>query len=91
MKAIPSSLRATNQRLLLERLLRDGIATRAELADRTGMSRPTAGKILDELLSAHVVETVASGVQDAERKLGRPAQPLRLNAKTRASPSSKLV
>jgi predicted NBD/HSP70 family sugar kinase len=82
MKAIPSSLRATNQRLLLERLLRDGTATRAELADRTGMSRPTAGKILDELLSAHVVEAVASTTDDAERKLGRPGQPLRLATKT---------
>ena len=82
MKAIPSSLRATNQRLLLERLLRDGIATRAELADRTGMSRPTAGKILDELLSAQVVQTVASGTEELQRKLGRPGQPLRLDAKT---------
>jgi predicted NBD/HSP70 family sugar kinase len=82
MKAIPSSLRATNQRLLLERLLRDGTATRAELADRTGMSRPTAGKILDELLGAHVVETVVSTADATERKLGRPGQPLRLATKT---------
>lgn len=82
MKAIPSSLRATNQRLLLERLLRDGVATRAELADRSGMSRPTAGKILDELLNAQVVETVSSTTEDSERKLGRPGQPLRLATKT---------
>ena len=73
-----------NQRLLLERLVRDGVATRAELADRTGMSRPTAGKILDELLKARVVENVvihAANTQ-AEARLGRPGQPLRLQSST---------
>lgn len=82
MKAIPSSLRAINQRLLLERLLRDGTATRAELADRTGMSRPTAGKILDELLQGNVVELVDAVTVDGARPLGRPGQPLRLQTKT---------
>lgn len=80
MKGIPSSLRVMNQRLLLERLLRDGVATRAELADRTGMSRPTAGKILDELLRARVVESVAAEAHVT--RLGRPGQPLRLQSTT---------
>lgn len=85
MKGIPSSLRVMNQRLLLERLLRDEVATRAELADRTGMSRPTAGKILDELLRARVIENVAVEVTEdpaTQTRLGRPGQPLRLQTNT---------
>jgi len=76
MRAIPASLRRTNQGALLDQLLRLEVATRAELAKATGMSQPTAGKIIDELLDAEVVETVDD--EGRERNVGRPGKLVRL-------------
>ncbi|HEY4103872.1 MAG TPA: ROK family transcriptional regulator [Polyangiaceae bacterium] len=78
MRAIPASLRLTNQRALVDELLRLGLATRADLAKITGMSQPTAGKIIDELLEAGVVETVEDEAR--ERNVGRPGKLVRLAA-----------
>lgn len=81
MRAVPKSLRLTNQARLVEQLLRRGIATRAELAKAGGMSQPTAGKIIDELASAGVVEEV-SGDGELSRgrpTVGRPGKQLRLS------------
>ncbi|HVJ22107.1 MAG TPA: ROK family protein, partial [Polyangiaceae bacterium] len=80
MPAVPSSLRALNQAQVLETLLGLGSASRAELAKATGLSQPTAGKIVDELLAAEVLEEVA----DAERggSVGRPGKKLRLATST---------
>ena len=65
----------TNQARLVEQLLRRGVATRAELAKAGGMSQPTAGKIIDELSSAGVVEelTGTNGVTRGRPTVGRPA------------------
>ena len=71
-----------NQRLLLERLARVGTATRAELADGTGMSRPTAGKIIDELLSARVLDERDGPDIEMPRRLGRPGRMLGFEGKT---------
>ncbi len=76
MRAIPASLRLTNQGALVDQLLRLGVATRAELAKATGMSQPTAGKIIDELLDAQVVEAVDD--DSRERNVGRPGKLVRL-------------
>ena len=76
MRAIPASLRLTNQGALVDQLLRLGVATRAELAKATGMSQPTSGKIIDELLEAKIVETVDDEVR--ERNVGRPGKHVRL-------------
>src|SRR5258705_10972758 len=83
MRAVPKSLRLTNQARLVEQLLRRGVATRAELAKAGGMSQPTAGKIIDELSSAGVVEEL-SGVNEASRgspSVGRPGKQPRLSQK----------
>ena len=47
MPAVPASLRLANQATILEQLLERKAASRAELAKATGMSKPTAGKIMD--------------------------------------------
>src|SRR3954469_15903857 len=81
MRAVPKSLRMTNQARLVEQLLRRGIATRAELAKAGGMSQPTAGKIIDELSSAGVAEEL-TGVNEVTRgrpPVGRPGKPTRLS------------
>jgi predicted NBD/HSP70 family sugar kinase len=71
----------TNQQRLVEQLLRRGISTRAELAKAGGMSQPTAGKIIDELSSAGVVEELSTedGVARARPTVGRPGKQLRLS------------
>src|SRR5688572_9861208 len=81
MRAVPKSLRMTNQQRLVEQLLRRGISTRAELAKAGGMSQPTAGKIIDELSSAGVVEELSTenGVARARPTVGRPGKQLRLS------------
>ncbi len=71
-RVLPSSLRLANQRRLLERLLVVGAASRAELADATGMSRPTAGKIVDDLVAAEVVEEVETELEPG--RIGRPGR-----------------
>src|SRR4051812_8915636 len=76
MRAIPASLRLTNQGAIVDQLLRLGVATRAELAKATGMSQPTAGKIIDELLDVEVVEAVDDDAR--ERNVGRPGKLVRL-------------
>jgi predicted NBD/HSP70 family sugar kinase len=78
-----------NQRMLLWRLQRLGKASRAGLAKSLGMSQPTAGKIVDELLRLGIVEETDdagdSGKGLVERgfepmvRLGRPGRMLRLN------------
>ena len=73
-----------NQRALLGRLQRLGMASRAELAKSLGMSQPTAGKIVDALLAGGVFEEVAvapenGGTSQARLKVGRPARMIRLN------------
>src|SRR5450432_2982017 len=78
MRAIPATLRLTNQGALVDQLLRLELATRADLAKATGMSQPTAGKIIDELLEVGVVEAVDD--EGRERNVGRPGRRVRLAA-----------
>jgi predicted NBD/HSP70 family sugar kinase len=78
---VPSRMGQLNRRALLRRLQKLGVASRAELAKSLGMSQPTAGKIVDELISAEVLEeievAVASGAEPGSR--GRPGRNLQLN------------
>jgi predicted NBD/HSP70 family sugar kinase len=78
---IPSRMGQLNRRALLRRLQKLGIASRAELAKSLGMSQPTAGKIVDELIAADVLEEVdvaeTNGNEAGLR--GRPGRKLRLN------------
>lgn len=84
MRAIPSSLRLLNQRRVLEELLAVKAASRAELAARLGMSRPTAGKIIDELLETRVVEERQSEpiTDDVSHRSGRPGRTVFLEGRT---------
>lgn len=77
MPAIPASLRLANQATILEHLLGRKAATRADLAKATGMSKPTAGKIIDDMIRAGLVEEVK--IADGARLgVGRPGNHVRL-------------
>jgi predicted NBD/HSP70 family sugar kinase len=78
MPAVPASLRIANQATLLEQLLGRKAASRAELAKATGMSKPTAGKIIDDLVQAGVVEEIKT-VDGGRQSVGRPGKQLRLS------------
>jgi predicted NBD/HSP70 family sugar kinase len=68
-----------NQRAVLERLFREGPTTRAALAEATGMSRPTSGLIIEELLAARVIE---EGALATDGRPGRPGRSVMLERKT---------
>jgi predicted NBD/HSP70 family sugar kinase len=75
--AVPANLRLANQEALLGQLLGQKTASRAKLAKATGMSKPTTGKIIEDLIHAGVVEEI--DVLDAGRpSVGRPGKQLRL-------------
>jgi predicted NBD/HSP70 family sugar kinase len=86
--ALPASLRRTNQRTVISLLFRMGSASRADLAKAAGISQPTAGKIISELLQLGVLqEADASASAGKENhgannvpRLGRPGQLLQLDA-----------
>ena len=83
MPAVPASLRLANQATILEQLLERKAASRAELAKATGMSKPTTGKIIDDLVHAGVVEEIKI-VDGGRPSVGRPGKQLRLaNSKPR--------
>ena len=84
----PSRIGQLNRRALLRELQKWGVASRADLAKALGMSHPTSGKIVEELLALDVLEEVvsapATGPQahrDGREPVvyGRPAQGLQLN------------
>ena len=80
---VPSRMGQLNRRALLRQLQKLGVASRADLAKALGMSQPTAGKIVDELIEMDVLEEVVESGErngsDAESTLGRPGRRLRLN------------
>jgi len=81
MVIIPSKMGRHNKRALLDRLLRLGTASRAELAKSLGLSQPTAGKIADELLELGVFEETdddAGNGTPEHTRMGRPGRMLRL-------------
>lgn len=64
MPADPQDTRRANRNKILRSLITKGAATRAELARRTGMSRPTVSVIANELLASGVLtegQRVSSG------------------------------
>jgi predicted NBD/HSP70 family sugar kinase len=75
-----------NKRALLDRLQIVGTASRAGLAKAIGLSQPTAGKIVDQLIETGVIEEVelsesnpANGDSREAGKVGRPGRMHRLN------------
>ncbi len=84
MIVVPSRMGRLNKRTLLSHLRRMGTASRADLAKSLGLSQPTAGKIVDELLEMGVFEEVSTEpdsrrTENTPAKAGRPARMLRLN------------
>jgi len=77
-RALPSSLRRANERTLVGMLMRMGAASRAQLAKAAGISQPTCGKIIDELLALGVALEVDD---DSPREgAGRPGRMVQLDA-----------
>src|SRR5438445_546962 len=78
----PSRMGRLNKRALVDCLQIMGTASRASLAKSIGLSQPSAGKIVDQLIEKGVVEEV--DVPDSDEKgsvgkVGRPGRMLRLN------------
>ncbi|WP_350275008.1 ROK family transcriptional regulator [Kribbella sp. HUAS MG21] len=73
-------LRESNQERVLAVLRAQGELTRAQLTERTGLSRATLSSIVQDLLAADVLTETASG-GDGQRGRGRPVTVLTLNPK----------
>ena len=69
-----SNLRLANQRLILRHLQRNGGDSKAAIAESCHISKPTAGKIIDELLEAGVLQPCERHEEASEPALGRPSQ-----------------
>ena len=84
MIVVPSRMGRINKRALLARLQQIGVASRADLAKSLGLSQPTSGKIVDQLLELGVIEEFevpmwkAGATPAPVRRLGRPGRMLRL-------------
>jgi predicted NBD/HSP70 family sugar kinase len=72
-----------NKRALIRQLQKAGVSSRAGLARSLGMSQPTAGKIVDELLALKILEEVEmparNGHGPVSNRMGRPSRQLQLN------------
>jgi predicted NBD/HSP70 family sugar kinase len=84
--ATSSYLRRMHQRRIIETVARTGSVSRSSLARATGMSQPTVSRIVDQLLSDHILaesseESVptVNGTRKATAVLGRPTTQLELD------------
>ena len=78
---LPARMGLLNRRALVRQMEKAGVASRAGLARALGMSQPTAGKIVEELLAEKILEEVAApgDVPSVAAALGRPGRQLSLN------------
>ncbi len=77
---LPARMGLLNRRALIRQMAKAGVASRAGLARALGMSQPTAGKIVEELLAEKILEEVpAPGDTSSAAALGRPGRQLSLN------------
>lgn len=76
--AVPNDIRQINRRQILLSSLKLGATTRSALARATGLSQPTAGKIVDELEAEGVLQSYTPA-EAAVLRPGRPGQTLRLD------------
>jgi predicted NBD/HSP70 family sugar kinase len=84
--ATSSYLRRMHQRRIIESVARSGSVSRSDLARATGMSQPTVSRIVDQLLSRHILaesEEEASLPDNGSAKVtavvGRPSTRLELD------------
>jgi len=68
-----------NRRELVGRLQALGTASRTALAKSLGLSQPTAGRIVDQLLDQGIVEEIDTAPEPGAAQAGRPPQLLRLD------------
>ena len=68
-----------NKRAVLSRLHALGAASRAQLAKSLGLSQPTTGRIVDELIRAGLLREFDSDRAQGGVSLGRPGRSLRLD------------
>jgi predicted NBD/HSP70 family sugar kinase len=91
-----SHLRQINQRKVIRAMLRLSAASRTQLAREAGLSQPTVGRIVDELLESSILSEVEVGDQPSPPspdeagqngqptpQLGRPSQALQLDRRRR--------
>lgn len=92
MTLFPAKMGRLNKRALLGQLQKSGRTSRAALAKSLGLSQPTVGKIVDELLALGVLEEVESPLTGAAGGLAgkmpglRPGRPGRLLQLDRVQP-----
>ena len=82
---LPARMGLLNRRALIRQMEKSGLASRASLARSLGMSQPTAGKIVDELLRENILEEVASSTDSTALSAG-PGRPGRLLCLNRFRP-----
>src|SRR5690606_39402700 len=75
-----ASLRAANRKLVVDALRARGIASRAELARATGLSRSTISTIVGDLIEAGLAVEREGPVDGAPVQAGRPPLMVSLNA-----------
>jgi len=78
---LPARMGLLNRRALIRQMEKAGVASRAGLARALGMSQPTAGKIVEELLAEKILEEVEApdAAPSTAAALGRPGRQLSLN------------
>jgi predicted NBD/HSP70 family sugar kinase len=81
-----SHLRDLNQRKIIHTMMRLRVASRAQLARESGLSQPTVGRIVDDLLDRSILAEAngsdsAAGPppQDDQPQMGRPSTALELD------------
>src|SRR5437763_16605905 len=86
--ATSTYLRRMHRRRIIETVARSGSASRSSLARATGMSQPTVSRIVDQLLSDHILAesvdgegSTSNGSPKAAAVLGRPTTQLELDRK----------
>ncbi len=85
-----SHLRHLNERKIIHTMMRLRVASRAQLARESGLSQPTVGRIVDELLDRSILSepaqdkvAVALSPPDDQPQLGRPSTALQLDRRRR--------
>ena len=76
--AVPGSLRQMNRLALLQMLRAEGPISKAELAKRSAISRPTVSKVVDDLHADGLAEIVGTAAPSAAG--GKPATLYRFNS-----------
>jgi len=76
--AVPGSLRQMNRLAILQLLRSEGPISKADLAKRSAISRPTVSKVIDHLHSDGLVEIIGTAAPSATG--GKPATLYRFNS-----------